>query len=32
MIDPTIPLVTTEWEEWGCPNEREAYEVRGELR
>jgi hypothetical protein len=28
MVDSTIPLTTTEWEEWGNPNEREYYEVR----
>ena len=26
MADPTIPLVSTEWDEWGNPNEHEAYQ------
>lgn len=26
MIDTSVPLVTTEWEEWGNPNERGVYE------
>jgi len=26
MCDPTIPLVSTEWEEWGNPNEREHFD------
>ncbi len=25
MLDPTIPLTVTEYEEWGNPNERDAY-------
>jgi oligopeptidase B len=27
MLDPTIPLTVTEYDEWGNPDEREAYEV-----
>jgi oligopeptidase B len=26
MADPSIPLVSTEWDEWGNPNEQEAYD------
>ena len=26
MLDPTLPLTLTEYEEWGNPNEREFYE------
>jgi oligopeptidase B len=26
MADPSIPLVNTEWDEWGNPNEQDAYE------
>ena len=26
MLDPTLPLTVTEYEEWGNPNEKEAYE------
>jgi oligopeptidase B len=26
MLDPTLPLTVTEYEEWGNPNEREAYD------
>jgi oligopeptidase B len=26
MCDPSIPLVTQEWEEWGNPNEKKYYE------
>ncbi|CAL5221645.1 g3872 [Coccomyxa viridis] len=26
MLDDTIPLTTTEWEEWGCPKDKEYYE------
>lgn len=26
MLDPTIPLTTPEYEQWGNPNEKEAYE------
>ena len=26
MLDPDIPLTTSEYDEWGDPNEREAYE------
>ncbi|HZL57928.1 MAG TPA: S9 family peptidase [Bryobacteraceae bacterium] len=26
MLDPTLPLTITEYEEWGNPNEREFYE------
>ena len=26
MLDPEIPLVTSEYEEWGDPNNREAYD------
>ncbi len=26
MADPSIPLVNTEWDEWGNPNEQEAYD------
>uniref|UniRef100_A0A7N0UHR8 Prolyl endopeptidase n=1 Tax=Kalanchoe fedtschenkoi TaxID=63787 RepID=A0A7N0UHR8_KALFE len=25
MLDPTIPLTTAEWEEWGDPREKEFY-------
>jgi oligopeptidase B len=25
MLDPTIPLTVTEWEEWGNPNDPEYY-------
>lgn len=25
MLDPTIPLTTSEWEEWGDPREKEFY-------
>lgn len=25
MLDPTIPLTTVEWEEWGNPQEEEYY-------
>lgn len=25
MLDPTIPLTTSEWEEWGDPREKEYY-------
>lgn len=27
MLDPTIPLTVTEYEEWGNPNEREFFEA-----
>ena len=26
MADPSMPLVANEWDEWGNPNEREAFE------
>lgn len=26
MVDPTIPLTTQEWEEWGNPNEEKFFE------
>ena len=26
MADPSIPLVNTEWDEWGNPNEQDAYD------
>jgi oligopeptidase B len=26
MLDPTIPLTVTEWEEWGNPNDKEYFE------
>ena len=26
MLDPSIPLTVTEWEEWGNPNEADVYE------
>jgi oligopeptidase B len=26
MLDPTIPLTITEWEEWGNPAEAEYYQ------
>jgi oligopeptidase B len=26
MLDPSLPLTITEWEEWGDPRERQAYE------
>jgi oligopeptidase B len=26
MLDPTIPLTSNEWNEWGDPREKEAYE------
>ena len=26
MCDPSIPLTTGEWEEWGNPNEAKYYE------
>ena len=26
MCDPSIPLTTGEWEEWGNPNEEKYYE------
>jgi oligopeptidase B len=30
MLDPTLPLTTSEYMEWGNPNEREAFEyIRG---
>ena len=30
MLDASLPLTVTEYEEWGNPNEREAYEyIRG---
>ncbi|MBA0601585.1 hypothetical protein Gorai_004759, partial [Gossypium raimondii] len=25
MLDPTIPLTTSEWEEWGDPRKEEFY-------
>uniref|UniRef100_A0A7C9AM18 Prolyl endopeptidase n=1 Tax=Opuntia streptacantha TaxID=393608 RepID=A0A7C9AM18_OPUST len=25
MLDPTIPLTTSEWEEWGDPRKQEVY-------
>ncbi len=27
MLDPSLPLTVTEWEEWGDPREPDAYEV-----
>jgi oligopeptidase B len=26
MLDPTLPLTTQEYEQWGNPNEKEAYD------
>ena len=27
MLDETLPLTVVEWEEWGNPNEREAFDL-----